>query len=90
MRKIFLSLILLAAPALAADMPPPPRITVGVVQCGEVIALWIFAKDGKILRLDAGTHPDQIEEYNKVLAWAKSGEQDVLTLPCDGRKAPTT
>ena len=65
----------------------PPQASFGVMQCGEVVAIWVITKDGKLFRTDAEHHPDTAEEYNSFLQWLTTAQQDVYTLPChDGKQ----
>lgn len=72
----------------------PPLMAHGVMQCDEVIALWVLAlgDDGLVhaYRTDAMNHPDTPEEYNAFLAWVDTtpkNQNDILVLPCLKEKA---
>ncbi len=85
MTKLFrLSALVLAGTitVASAQEKAPPQMSVGVVQCGEVVALWVVLQDGKVYRTDAEHHPDTAQEYNAFLKWAAQGQQDLYTLPC--------
>ena len=82
-----------AKPLQKKEAPrPPPQMTFGVIQCGEVIALWTVLQDGTVWRADATNHPVSPEEYNAYLEWAghprlNKGQPDIYVLPCpDGPK----
>src|SRR5882672_7125765 len=73
------------------DTRPPPQMTLGVIQCGEVIAMWVILEDGSVFRTDALHHPDTPQEYNAFLAWAahptaNHGEPDIYEIPCPNEK----
>lgn len=71
-----------------ANTPPskaPPQMSVGVVQCGEIVAIWVLTQDGKMYRTDAEHHPDDPKVMNDFLTWLKTAEQDVYVLPCPNK-----
>lgn len=73
--------ICVVARAMGDELPAPPQITVGVTQCGEVVALWVVTKSGKFMRVDADHHPDA-KNYNEFLTWLAGGAQDLVAIPC--------
>lgn len=60
----------------------PPKLSVGVIQCGEAIAIWVIMQDNRVVRTDAMHHPETVEQYNAFLKWLDSGPQDIFTIPC--------
>lgn len=70
--------------AFAQDKPP--QASFGVMQCNEVIAIWVITSDGKLFRTDAQHHPESVAEYNAFLEWLKTAQSDIYVLPCPGEK----
>ena len=87
-RRIVLAIAIGLALALAykaarADEPrQPPQASFGVTQCGEVVAIWVVTKDGKLFRTDPEHHPDTPAEYNAFLQWLTTAQSDIYVLPC--------
>ena len=61
----------------------PPLASFGVMQCGEVVAIWVILQDKSVVRTDAMHHPDTPEEYNAFLRWLQTAQSDIYTIPCD-------
>lgn len=74
------------SPTNAQRTAGPPQFSMGVVQCGEVVAIWVITSDGKIFRTDAEHHPDA-KDYEDFLSWLQTAKQDIYVLPCPGEKA---
>ena len=85
-RRIILAIALGFALALAFKAPAqdrvPPRLSVGVMQCDEVVAIWVVTQDGNVRRTDAEHHPDSAADYQAFLQWLTKGEQDIYVIPC--------
>ena len=85
--------ICFVAKAMGAEPSPrdmgPPQASFGVMQCGEVVAIWVITKDGKLFRTDAEHHPDTPAEYNAFLSWLATAQEDLYTLPCPTAKQHT-
>lgn len=64
-----------AAPAGTAL--EPPQGSFGVKLCGEIV-VWVFLKDGKVIRMDKDHHPATKEDTQKFLEWLDSGPSDVV------------
>ena len=80
-------LFLSAMPRLAhgQDASIPPQISIGVLQCGEVIAIWVLTKEGRMFRVDAEHHPEKSEDYNALLQWLGTGKQDIYEISCSDK-----
>lgn len=77
--------ICMVARAMGAELEPP-QVSFGVVQCGDVVAIWVITHDGKLMRMDATNAPKDPEAYNAFLKWLGTSQQDLYEIPC-GTKA---
>jgi hypothetical protein len=87
MKVVAALLLAVALNVFAADeQPAEVRASFGVTQCGEVVAVWVVLKDGRVTRTDAEHHPDTVEEYNAFLQWISTAPQDIYVMPCPDAK----
>lgn len=73
-------------PAAVMGRSVPPLASFGVMQCGEVVAIWVVLQDKSVVRTDAMHHPDTPEEYNAFLTWLTTAQEDIYTIPCPADK----
>lgn len=46
--------VCVVARAIGAELEQPaPQISLGVIQCGDIVAVWVITHDGKLMRMDA-------------------------------------
>lgn len=69
-------------PASVMGRALPPLASFGVMQCGEVVAIWVVLQDKSVVRTDAAHHPDSVEEFNAFLQWIATAQSDIYTMPC--------
>jgi hypothetical protein len=72
-------------PAAVMGQQIPPLASFGVMQCGEVVAIWVILQDKTVLRTDAMHHPDTPEEYNAFLKWLQTAQSDIYEIPCPAK-----
>jgi hypothetical protein len=73
--------------AAALGQRVPPLASFGVMQCGEVVAIWVILQDKSVLRTDAMHHPDTPEEYRAFLHWLTTAQSDIYEIPCPAAHA---
>ena len=65
-----------------AEQPAPPLASMGVMQCGKPVVIWVITADGKTLRFDKDHRPSTDEGVIAFLTWLGTGPEDVYTMPC--------
>lgn len=85
--------ICVVARAMGAELEQPaPQVSFGVIQCGDIVAVWVITHDGKLMRMDATNAPKNAEAYNAFIEWINKSKQDLYEIPCavqTGGKAHT-
>lgn len=63
----------------------PPLASFGVMQCGEIVAIWVVLQDKSVLRTDANHHPETVAELNGFLKWLSTAQEDLYEIPCPAK-----
>ena len=64
------------------ETPAPPLASMGVMQCGKPVVIWVITADGKTLRFDKDHKPSTEEGVQEFLTWLGTGPTDIYTMPC--------
>lgn len=85
--------VCMVARAMGAEVEAPaPKVSFGVIQCGDIVAVWVITHDGKLMRMDATNAPKNVDAYNAFIEWINKSKQDLYEIPCavqTGGKAHT-
>jgi hypothetical protein len=73
---------LVLQPVKPAEEPAPPLASMGVMQCGKPVVIWVITADSHTLRFDKDHRPSTEAGVQAFLTWLGTGPEDVYTMPC--------